>query len=264
MGSVNPVFVTPDAAAARRDDIATGYVGSYLLGAGQFCTKPGLLLVPAEHAAMITDAIAGAVRDRSAAPLLTGAIAAGHADARTALARQAGVETVLGAAEDEQTGTPSPMLLATDAATLLSAPDPLAHECFGPTSLVVSYRNADALRGVLGLFTGELTATVHGESGESLAGELVTAAARFAGRVLWNGWPTGVAVTHAQQHGGPYPATTTPFSSVGTTSIRRFQRPVAFQDVPDEFLPPALRDANPWEAARRLDGRREQAPAPAG
>lgn len=256
MGSVNPTFVTPGAAAARTGAIATGFVASYLLGAGQFCTKPGLLFLPAHGADDLVATIAAEVRDRSAAPLLTGAIATGHAGARAALAGHDGVETVVGPRADADTAGPAPALLQTDVATLLADPDTLTAECFGPTALVVVYRGLDELRAAAALFTGELTATVHGEEHEPVSAELVAVAARFAGRVVWNGWPTGVAVTHAQQHGGPYPATTSTHTSVGTTSIRRFQRPVAYQDVPDALLPSPLREGDSLGLARRVDGSR--------
>ncbi|WP_433798454.1 aldehyde dehydrogenase family protein [Actinomycetospora sp. CA-084318] len=250
MGSVNPVFVTPAAARARAETVAGGFVDSYLLGAGQFCTKPGLLFVPASPAG--DDLVAEATRRagaRAAAPMLDDRIRDAHGAARTALVGHPAVRVLVRGA-----GPEDPALLTVDAATLLADPEALAAECFGPTSLVVRYRDEAELLVVARHFVGELTATVHGEPGEAVAGELVRIAAGFAGRVLWNGWPTGVAVSHAQQHGGPYPAATGSFTSVGTTSIRRFLRPVAFQDVPDALLPPALRRANPLGLVRREDG----------
>jgi NADP-dependent aldehyde dehydrogenase len=257
MGSVNPVFVTPAAAAARAREIATGYVDSFLLGAGQFCTKPGLLFVPASHREAVLDAAAAAVRERGAAPLLTGAIAAAHARSRSALCSHPGIRAIVGDGDSAGSGgypdCPPPVLLATELTTLLDDVEAIAAECFGPTSIVVSYRDTGDLHAALGVFTGELSATVHGESDEPLAAELVTAVARFAGRVIWNGWSTGVAVSHAQHHGGPYPAATGVFTSVGTTSIRRFLRPVAYQNVPDALLPAPLRDDNPWGLSRRIN-----------
>lgn len=246
LGSTNPVFVTPAAAAARGAQIATGYVESFLLGAGQFCTKPGLLLVPTESAADMIDAAAQAVRSKGAAPLLNTHIEEGHARSRAALRGHPQVTEIVSGTGIE------PALLETTAAALLADPEILGAECFGPTSVMVRYDDAAQLRRVAAAFEGELTATVHGEeSGDDLAAELIALSARFAGRVLWNGWPTGVAVTHAMQHGGPYPATTSQFTSVGTSSLRRFQRPVAYQNVPDALLPAELRAANPLAIPRR-------------
>ncbi|WP_280218594.1 aldehyde dehydrogenase (NADP(+)) [Nocardia neocaledoniensis] len=246
LGSTNPVFVTPAAAAARGTQIATGYVESFLLGAGQFCTKPGLLLVPTEAAADMIDAAAQAVLAKGAAPLLNTHIEEGHARSRAALQGHPQVTEIVAGTGIE------PALLATTAAAFLAEPEILGAECFGPTSVVVRYGDAAQIRRVAAAFEGELTATVHGEeSADDLAAELIMLSARFAGRVLWNGWPTGVAVTHAMQHGGPYPASTSQFTSVGTSSLRRFQRPVAYQNVPDALLPAELRAANPLAIPRR-------------
>jgi NADP-dependent aldehyde dehydrogenase len=249
MGSVNPVFVTPGASAARLPAIADGYVASYLLGAGQFCTKPGLLFVPEAATEPFLDAAARSVRGTDPALLLNQHIATAHAAARERLVQHPGVREVVAGSEV------APALLATSAAQLVADPGPLTEECFGPTSLVVSYANEAELDMVVRTFTGELTATVHGEADEPLAAWLVQAVGRFAGRVVWNGWPTGVAVSAAMQHGGPYPAALGAFSSVGTTSIRRFQRPVTYQSIPDELLPPELRATNPLNLQRQ-DGHR--------
>jgi NADP-dependent aldehyde dehydrogenase len=202
-------------------------------------------LVPDAHAEERLDAAAAAVRERDATPLLNAHIAAGHARVRATLVGHPGITEVVAGVGD------APALLATTAAALLADSDVLGAECFGPTSVVVRYTDPDELRRVAAHFDGELTATVQGEADEPLAAELLGAAARFAGRVLWNGWPTGVAVTHAMQHGGPYPASTSQFTSVGTASLRRFQRPVAFQNVPDALLPAALRAADPLGLPRR-------------
>ena len=152
--------------------------------------------------------------------------------------------------------------MAAAGATLLAVPasafEPeLAEECFGPSSLLVEYASPDELRAALDQVSGSLTLTVHGElpEDEALGAELVGWAQRRAGRLIWNGWPTGVAVTWAMHHGGPWPASTAAgHTSVGATAIRRFLRPVAYQDVPDALLPPALRDANPLRVPRRVDG----------
>lgn len=134
-------------------------------------------------------------------------------------------------------------------------------ECFGPTSLVVGYRDLDQLLAVADTLDGQLTATIHAEGTEPGLAELLRRLQDRVGRLVWNGWPTGVAVTWAMQHGGPYPATTAPTTtSVGTTAITRFLRPVTYQSVPDALLPPALQDGNPLRLPRRVDGHWQPAP----
>jgi NADP-dependent aldehyde dehydrogenase len=136
---------------------------------------------------------------------------------------------------------------------VLERPQELLEECFGPTTLLIEYSGPDQLSEVLALVPGSLTATVHAQPDEDVS-RLVEQLAGLAGRVLFDGWPTGVAVNWAQQHGGPYPATTSLFTSVGATAVRRFQRPVAYQNAPETVLHPALREANPLGIPRRVDG----------
>jgi NADP-dependent aldehyde dehydrogenase len=138
----------------------------------------------------------------------------------------------------------------------------LLAECFGPASILVRYDDSRELERLLEVMPGSLTATLHAETPEAdrVRGTFDRLRA-LAGRVIWNGWPTGVAVTWSMQHGGPWPATTNPlFTSVGATAIRRFLRPVAYQNVPDLMLPPALQDGNPLGIRRRVNGRLEGAP----
>ena len=139
---------------------------------------------------------------------------------------------------------------------LLARPDEILEECFGPVSVIVEYASQDELVAGVEAFEGNLTATIHAEPEDApLAAELLPLLSARAGRVLWNGWPTGVAVTWAQQHGGPFPATVGSIhTSVGVTAARRFQRPVAYQDAPDGLLPAVLQDANPHGISRRVDG----------
>jgi NADP-dependent aldehyde dehydrogenase len=157
-------------------------------------------------------------------------------------------------AEDPSDAT-APTLLRSTAAALL-ADARLGEEVFGPAALVVEYDDEGELLAVASGLAGQLTATVCGDPQDALVGTLLTTLAGRAGRVLLNDWPTGVSVTYAQQHGGPYPATTAVgTTSVGTAAIDRFLRPVAYQGVPAPLLPPALRDANPWGVPQRIDGR---------
>ena len=252
MGSVNPAFVTPGAAASRAAAVAEGFVGSMTLGAGQFCTKPGLLLVPEGSGlgALVAERLQGA----AGAPMLNDRIRAGYGDALRTMATHEVVEVLTGSADPA--ADPAPTLLAVSAAELIRDPRPLTAEVFGPTALVVEYADDEEAVSAASAFEGQLTATVHGEADEDLAAALLGVLSERAGRVLWNGWPTGVTVSYAQQHGGPYPATTAAgTTSVGTAAMERFLRPVAYQDLPQSLLPEPLQDANPWSLPQRVDGR---------
>ena len=253
LGSNNPVFVTEAAAAERGTEIAEGFVGSFTLGAGQFCTKPGTLFVPA--GSRLVDALRDAVLP-SAAPLLNDRIQSGYAKVLQELQANSRVE-VLAQGTDPLADPPSPTLLLTTAADMLADPHALQAECFGPMALVVAYDDESQLPQIAETFEGQLTATIHGTDSCNVDG-LVEILARKAGRVLWNQWSTGVSVTYAQQHGGPYPATTAAGStSVGTAAIERFLRPIAYQGFPQHLLPEPLREENPLGVPRLVDGRRE-------
>ncbi|HEY0538261.1 MAG TPA: aldehyde dehydrogenase (NADP(+)) [Actinoallomurus sp.] len=230
LGSVNPVFVTPSAVAARGEEIARGYVGSFTLGSGQFCTKPGLLFLPAGHG--LEAVLAQAIASVEAPSLLTSQIAGAFRTGVGGLA--AGTRTVA-----ESSGA---HLFAVTAEEFTARPE-LTEECFGPASIIVEYASEEELRAAAVAAPGSLTATVHAEPSDAdLARGLVAELARHAGRVVYNGWPTGVAVNRTMHHGGPWPATTAPLhTSVGTAAIRRFQVPVTLQGLPEELLPPTLR-----------------------
>ncbi|MET7950133.1 aldehyde dehydrogenase (NADP(+)) [Micromonospora sp. NPDC005324] len=253
LGSVNPVVVTPTAVAVRGAAVAAAYVASYTLGLGQFCTKPGLLFLPAGHG--LESALVDAVRAVAAGPLLGEWIRGGFDEAVAALAAVPGVRSLV--APTAGTGiTATPALLAMPAAHFLAEPA-AARECFGPASLVVEYADRAELLAALNAVPGALTATVHTEPDRDseLVRAVLDVVSERAGRVVVNGWPTGVAVTWAMHHGGPWPATTASLhTSVGAAAIRRFLRPVAYQDVPAELLPEALHDANPLRLPRRVDG----------
>ena len=236
LGSVNPVVVTP-AAAGRGADLAAGYVESLTLGTGQFCTNPGLLLVPAGSG--LTELVVDAAAAREAGVMLHEGVAAGFRANVTRLAGLPGVRTLL---DQSQPGTPGfrsgAVVLAVDVATAVAQLELLHTECFGPAALVVEYGSPGELLDLLGQLDGCLVATVHGEPDEPLAADLVRRLARIAGRIVWNGWPTGVAVTAGQHHGGPHPATTNPLhTSVGTAAVTRFLRPVTYQSLPEALLP---------------------------
>lgn len=252
LGSLNPVFVTPAAVAARGEAIADGYVGSFTLGTGQFCTKPGLLFLPEDHG--LEERIAGAVRDTSPAGMLSDRIRSGHAHERDRLEGLGAVRTLVHGAESDSGVAPT--LLATTAKELLADPDALLQECFGPTSIIVEYTGPDELLAAAEAFGGNLTATVHAEDADAATlPPLLDVLRERTGRLVYNGWPTGVAVAWAMHHGGPYPSTTASVhTSVGTTAVRRFLRPVCYQNTPQALLPEALQDGNPLGLPRRIDG----------
>ncbi|TQJ30077.1 aldehyde dehydrogenase (NADP(+)) [Microbacterium sp. SLBN-146] len=237
LGSVNPVVVTPAAVAARGAELAAGLTGSFTLGVGQFCTKPGVVFVPAD--AGFEASVAALVPGTTGGPLLTDRITAAFPDGIAHLEADPSVEVIAnGTAPD---GGAAPIVLATDAAAVTARPETLLEECFGPVTLLVRYSSEDELNAALRVVPGSLTATLHSEPGDDVTGILELLQAR-AGRVLFAGWPTGVAVTWSQQHGGPWPATTSLHTSVGATAIRRFLRPVAYQSAPQHLLPAPLRD----------------------
>ncbi|GEB64210.1 aldehyde dehydrogenase [Sinomonas atrocyanea] len=256
LGSINPVFVTEKAWQERRDSILTEYAASFTLGMGQFCTKPGLLFAPETEPDDLVAALAPALEGHAPALLLTPSLRDGFGDAVAALQATEGVDVLIAGSDDE---APRPTLLRTTAERVRQNPRILEQEMFGPATLIVSYRPGTDLCELASLLDGQLTATVHAEPQEDPA-DLVAVLAERSGRLLWNGWPTGVSVTYAQHHGGPYPATTAPnATSVGTGAIRRFMRPVAYQSFPPEKLPAPLQDENPWKISRRVNGQWERA-----
>ncbi len=262
MGSVNPVVLGPTAVAGTRlAGTARALAASVVLGWGQFCTKPGVLLTPAEHASALFTALADEIGDAAPAPMLTPGIAAGFT---AHVERSTGLGAVRSRRGRRPTGT-GPASTATVALTgvetYLREPA-LQQEHFGPFTLVVALDSPGDVARVLDAVGGSLTGTVLGDADDPWVREGMSVLPRHVGRVLAAGVPTGVAVSRAQVHGGPFPAATTTHTSVGTAAALRFVRPVAYQDVPDALLPPALQDHNPWRVVRRVDGRLVPAPDP--
>ncbi|EWT00250.1 aldehyde dehydrogenase [Intrasporangium oryzae NRRL B-24470] len=253
MGTVNPVVVTR-AAVVRLDAIAAGAVASFTLGAGQFCTKPGLLLAPAGSKAAA----------RIGAALEAAAPSAWHLTGDIAAAATTGVAELTAAGATVVSEVPAPATGWGARPTVLSAPvaaltrgSRLLEECFGPVLVVAEYADDKELDHALGELQGALAASImtSGADDPETPG-LIARLAGLAGRVAVDEWPTGVAWTWAQQHGGPWPATSAPgATSVGAAALDRFTRPVAFQNTPHHTLPPALQAANPWRLPRRVDGR---------
>ncbi len=268
MGSQNPVWITPAALAARGPAIARAIAASATLGTGQFCTKPSVVFLPDQSGgadAFVTE-LADGVASAALGPMLDARIRDHFTARRAELAALAGVVDATAADAADGAGAASGTsavragVLVTDLATWRRE-ELIREECFGPLIVVVRC-TADALPDTARTVPGGLTASVwsepHDPDDRRLAAALVAAASRRVGRVLHDGVPTGVAVSWAQQHGGPYPATTAAAStSVGMHAVDRFLRPVAYQDLPEALLPVWLQDANPWGLPRRVDGRLE-------
>lgn len=254
LSSLNPVVVTPAAAAERAEAIGRGLAGSATLGAGQFCTKPGLVFVPVgPDGDRLRDEVAKAFGELGAQFALNDGIRHNYEAGTTKLADHPGLTVLATAGSVNGEGfTVRPMVFTTDTRQL---DDAITSECFGPSTILVSYSDDADLVSALDGLPGSLTATVHiASSGDEISAALEVLRHK-AGRILFNGFPTGVAVAWAQHHGGPWPATNTVHTSVGITSVRRFLRPVAWQDAPQSVLPAELRD-DPGGAAvpRRVDG----------
>jgi NADP-dependent aldehyde dehydrogenase len=256
MGSINPVVILPGAIQARGTALAEGLAASVTLGTGQFCTNPGLvfLLSSPDGNAFIAQV---AERMQAAQPgvLLNRAIQEGLTKSVAGTLATGRVKALTGAAPlDGPACGYAHTVLQTDSESF-RANDALQAEHFGPVTLFVTCDSLADLHATLAALDGNLTATVHGQDNEAEEASGVFALLREkAGRLIWNGFPTGVEVVYAMQHGGPYPATTAPATtSVGMTAIQRFLRPVAFQNLPDALLPPALQNANPLGIWRIVD-----------
>jgi alpha-ketoglutaric semialdehyde dehydrogenase len=257
MGSLNPFIVGASALRVRSELIAEGLLSSVTLGSGQFCTKPGVVFVPS---GAIGDAFI--VRLKSLLAAHDQQMYLLNVQTKDALERRlaetgaiVGSEAVHTYATGQQGLWVAAALIETDTDTLRENPD-LTREHFGPVALVVRYCGVQDLAAALAALGGNLTATIHAESDEeSWVAALLPDIAQQVGRVIWNGFPTGVTVTAAMHHGGPYPASTSvAHTSVGWTAIQRFLRPVAFQDAPAAHLPDALQDANPLGVLRLVNG----------
>ena len=257
MSSINPVILFPAAAKARGAELGKAYVGSLTMGAGQFCTNPGLVIaVEGSELDAFTAAAAEALSGAAAQQMLTPGIASAFQSGVAALESHAAVTTVARGPVGEGVNQAQGALFTADAQAF-AADAALSHEVFGSSSIVVRAKDWDEVARVIAELEGQLTATLlFDEADEPLVAPLIPLLAERAGRVLANGWPTGVEVAHAMVHGGPFPATSDPrTTSVGALAIARFLRPVCFQNLPDRLLPEALKDANPFGAPRRMDGK---------
>jgi NADP-dependent aldehyde dehydrogenase len=256
MSSINPFFLLPGALASNTAKLAGGFVDSLTMGVGQFCTNPGLVIgLAGEQFDAFCVAAVEALQAKTAGTMLTPGIHKAYVEAVERRSATPGVQLLAQGGAEGAGCAAQPALYQCDAATFIATPA-LEEEIFGPASVLIRCRDEAELLAVAAHVEGQLTATVHATTGDrALAGALLPLLERKVGRILFNGFPTGVEVSHAMVHGGPFPATSDSRStSVGATAIERFLRPVCYQDVPLELLPEELRDDNPLGLARVVDG----------
>jgi NADP-dependent aldehyde dehydrogenase len=256
MSSINPVFLMPNALAPRAEDIAQKFVGSLTLGAGQFCTNPGLIFgIAGASLDKFLAAAKSAVEAAAASTMLTPGICKAYQKGVARLASTPKVEKIAEGAAQNGPNQGQAALFVADAAAFTSD-ESLSEEVFGAASLVIRCPDIAAMRTMAEKLEGQLTATIQMDKADTAdARSLLPILERRVGRILVNGYPTGVEVSNAMVHGGPYPATSDGrTTSVGTLAIRRFLRPVCYQDVPDDLLPASLRDENTLNLWRRIDG----------
>lgn len=257
MGSVNPMFLFPSALMNRQKEIAEGLINSVTMGTGQFCTNPGLVFISrGNEMNTFMDNLVDLLDEVPTGTMLYDGIYQDYKDKTMKLNKTPGVE-IIGSntvESGQNTNKARTLFFTTDAQTFLSQRH-LSEEVFGPACLIVQVGGEDEFSAIASSLKGQLTTTVHG-SGEDLVTycDLLDVLRQKAGRLIFNGFPTGVEVCASMHHGGPYPATTDIRStSVGTGAIKRFVRPICYQDFPDESLPPELKDANPLKIWRMID-----------
>ncbi|HYG22634.1 MAG TPA: aldehyde dehydrogenase (NADP(+)) [Verrucomicrobiae bacterium] len=261
MGSINPVFVLPERLSQKAEELAAGLHASVTLGVGQFCTNPGLVFVPRGSGSdVLARKLSELIRSTPPASMLTTDLCKAYQKGVGTFSQATGVrvlaQAAAGTGENPQAGA---ALFATDASNFLKHPS-LMDEVFGPSTLLVECDSADQMLKGAQILEGQLTATFHGTEAD-LANhrQLIQAAVAKAGRIVCNGFPTGVEVCHAMTHGGPYPACSDPrTTSVGSRAIERFVRPVSFQGFPDAALPDELKEGNPLNVWRLVDGQWQQ------
>jgi 2,5-dioxopentanoate dehydrogenase len=263
MSSLNPVFVFPGALKGDVDALARQYVTAVTGSSGQLCTSPGLLFAPAGEAGdRLAAAVGRAVSACAGQTMLTAGIAGSWNAGAEALGSAGNVDVVGRGTEGATKNAPAPAIFGTRVSEFVSNPV-LHQEIFGAASLVIRYSTTEELVDAATRLEGQLTASLQlTESDYRAAAPLIPVLEQKVGRIIVNGWPTGVEVGHAMVHGGPFPATSdTRTTSVGTLAINRFLRPVAYQNLPQELLPVPLQDPNPWRLNRRIDGVVEAAAA---
>jgi NADP-dependent aldehyde dehydrogenase len=254
MSSVNPVFILPSVLAERTEEIAKALHGSVTLGAGQFCTNPGLVFIPEKSAEELIMRLGELMTATSTFTMLTEGISSAYREGAAALQQNSRVQSLVQPAVEDGCSTGASLFMA-DAESFCRDPA-LCAEVFGPSTLLIKYSNYDDLLEIARGLEGQLTATIHGAATElESCADLIGILETKAGRLVFNGFPTGVEVGHAMVHGGPFPATSDGRStSVGSRAALRFVRPVCYQDFADGALPDELKDANPLNIWRMVDG----------
>ena len=252
LGGLNPVFVTRSMASEKAKETAEGFLGSITMGAGQFCTKPGFLIV--DGASRINAELATLVSAAPAQKLLNSNIVKLHDKNRDETAQVQGMKLV---AQNPDGGDTNVSVYTISGKDFLAAGESARREVFGPTAVVVDCADADELLRVAESFSGTLTSGIHAIENDPMdLSALISIVERISGRIVWNQWPTGLAVTWAMQHGGPYPASTNPlFTSVGAKALLRFRRPITYQNFPQSYLSPVLRDGATELNGARINGK---------
>ena len=255
MSSINPVIVLPQALQVRADTVARDLTASVVQGCGQFCTNPGLVIgIRSPQFSAFVQQVAGLIGDQPAQTMLNAGTLSSYGKGLQKLLDHPGIEHLAGNAQ--QGNQAQPQLFKADVSLLIDGDEALQEEVFGPTTVVVEVADQAQLSAALNGLHGQLTATVIGEQADfEQFRELTPLLEQKVGRILLNGYPTGVEVCDSMVHGGPYPATSDARgTSVGTLSIDRFLRPVCFQNYPDSLLPDALKNGNPLRIQRLVDG----------
>jgi NADP-dependent aldehyde dehydrogenase len=261
MGSTNPVFILPEAIHQRSDKIAQGFSGSVTLGVGQFCTNPGMLIYEeTESAKLFIKLLEDEFQKTSGGSMLAENIFESYDKGVAHHSAIEGLEVLANGKASEGANLAQPVLFKTKSETFTAHPE-LSEEIFGPASVVIEAKSKEEILNIAKNLSGHLTATVHGTEKDLLDyKELIDILEQKVGRIVINGFPTGVEVCHAMVHGGPFPATTDSRStSVGTASIYRFTRPVSYQALPDAFLPDELKNKNSLEIWRLVNGEQTRA-----
>ncbi|MGF6318666.1 aldehyde dehydrogenase (NADP(+)) [Pseudomonas frederiksbergensis] len=261
MSSINPVLVLPEALLARGEKIAGELVASVVQGCGQFCTNPGLVIgMRSPHFSAFIARLSALMAEQPAQTMLNAGTLGSYEKGVQALLDHAGITRLAG--QNQHGNQARPQLFKADVSLLFKGDPLLQEEVFGPTTLVVEVADKAELRQALNSLHGQLTATLIGEAQDLKEhADLLVLLEQKVGRVLFNGYPTGVEVCDAMVHGGPYPATSdVRGTSVGSLAIERFLRPVCYQNCPDALLPDALKNANPLGIARLVDGTSHREP----
>ncbi|MEM7144806.1 MAG: aldehyde dehydrogenase (NADP(+)) [Verrucomicrobiota bacterium] len=261
MGSINPVFILPEALAERGEAIAAGLQGAVNLGVGQFCTNPGMVVLDAaSDGSGLVEKLTGSMGETPVAAMLTEGISEAYKAGVASVAGTEGMKVLAGGkGSGDGAGFGAEAALFEISGEAFLANPELRHEVFGPSTILVKPSGKEEALAIARSMEGNLTATVHGTEADIEANrELIELLEKKVGRLVFNGYPVGVEVGHATVHGGPYPASADGQStSIGTMSIYRFARPVAWQDAPESILPQELQEANPLGISRMVEGKLE-------